>query len=55
MKREVVDYILAVNFLIDRLEVMTEDEEYDTDKLLKNKVKETWHFNAGALNLFFIL
>ena len=35
MKREVVDYILAVNFLIDSLEVMIEDEDYDTDKLLK--------------------
>lgn len=35
MKKEAYDYIFAVDLLIDKLECMMEDEEYDEDKLLK--------------------
>lgn len=35
MKKEVSDFILAVNFLVDNLEVMIEDGEYNEEKLLK--------------------
>lgn len=35
MKKEVMEYMMAVNFLIDSLEFMIEEGEYNEDKLLK--------------------
>lgn len=39
MKQEekvaIVNYIMAVNFLVANLEIMIEDEDYNEDKLLK--------------------
>ena len=35
MKKEVADFILAVNFLTDNLEFMIEEEEFDIDKITK--------------------
>ena len=35
MRKEVIDFILAVNFLTDNLEFMIEEGEFDEEKLLK--------------------
>ncbi|HBF7547402.1 TPA: hypothetical protein KOY69_002003 [Clostridioides difficile] len=35
MNKEVENYITAVNYLLDNLEYMIEDEEFDNEKLQK--------------------
>ena len=35
MRKEVYDFIMAVNFLTDKLEFMIEEGEFDEDRLLK--------------------
>ncbi|MCO5822893.1 hypothetical protein M8668_13700 [Clostridioides difficile] len=35
MDKEVENYITAVNYLLDNLEYMIEDEEFDNEKLEK--------------------
>lgn len=35
MKKEVEEFVRAVDFLIDSLEFMIEEEEYNEEKLLK--------------------
>ena len=35
MRKEVYDFIMAVNFLTDNLEFMIEEGKFDEDKLLK--------------------
>ena len=35
MRKEVYDFIMAVNFLTDNLEFMIEEGEFDEDRLLK--------------------
>ncbi|MCC0662457.1 hypothetical protein [Clostridioides sp. ZZV15-6597] len=35
MNKEIKNYITAVNYLLDNLEYMMEDEEFDNEKLQK--------------------
>lgn len=50
MKREIAEFILAVNFLTDNLEFMIEEGKFDEEKILK-RIEVVNKFKSNLENI----